>query len=93
MAERSSFFLFESCPFIHLLAQDIIALESWPETRPALEETINDPNVPRHYWRYRVHLTVREMTRSRLLATIQRLVLSSGRCNPDRLPRLYIDDA
>nr|ABK93393.1 unknown [Populus trichocarpa] len=35
--------------------QDLLALKEEYTTRPATEETINDPTNPKHYWRYRVH--------------------------------------
>lgn len=73
--------------------QDLLALETWPVVRPALEETVNDPVVPRHYWRYRMHVTLREMDTPKLLSTVQKLLLSSGRCFHDRLPALHVDDA
>lgn len=33
--------------------QDIFALAPRYATRPTKEETINDPTVTKHYWRYR----------------------------------------
>ena len=35
--------------------------------RPAAEETINDPTNPKHYWRYRMHVTVEELRADRRL--------------------------
>ena len=35
--------------------QDLMALKEEYTTRPAAEETINDPTNPKHYWRYRMH--------------------------------------
>ncbi|CAI9782890.1 unnamed protein product [Fraxinus pennsylvanica] len=32
--------------------QDLVALKEEYTTRPAAEETINDPTNPKHYWRY-----------------------------------------
>lgn len=34
--------------------QDLLALKEEYTTRPAAEETINDPTNPKHYWRYRM---------------------------------------
>lgn len=34
--------------------QDLLALKEEYMTRPAVEETINDPTNPKHYWRYRI---------------------------------------
>ena len=40
--------------------------------RPAAEETINDPTNPKHYWRYRMHVTVEDLCADRsLLADLQ----------------------
>ena len=36
--------------------QDLLALDAEYAKRPALEETINDPTNPKHYWRYRLHV-------------------------------------
>lgn len=36
--------------------QDLLALKEEYTTRPATEETINDPTNPKHYWRYRMCL-------------------------------------
>lgn len=35
--------------------QDLLALKEEYTTRPAAEETINDPTNPKHYWRYRMY--------------------------------------
>ncbi len=35
--------------------------------RPAAEETINDPTNPKHYWRYRMHVTVEDLRADRQL--------------------------
>ncbi|KAM7473214.1 hypothetical protein LguiB_020457 [Lonicera macranthoides] len=34
--------------------QDLLALKEEYMSRPAAEETINDPTNPKHYWRYRM---------------------------------------
>lgn len=39
--------------FSWLHDQDLLALKEEYITRPAVEETINDPTNPKHYWRYR----------------------------------------
>ena len=43
--------------------QDIFALSSRYNKRPAKEETINDPTNPRHYWRYRMHMTLEDLNK------------------------------
>lgn len=35
------------------ICQDLLALKDKYTTRPAKEETINDPTNPKHYWRFR----------------------------------------
>ncbi|RWW24391.1 hypothetical protein GW17_00011320 [Ensete ventricosum] len=60
--------------------QDLLALREEYTTRPAVEETINDPTNPKHYWRYRVHVTLDSLMLDKDLKTIIKdMVLSSGR--------------
>ena len=41
-------------------------------TRPAAEETINDPTNNRHYWRYRMHVCLEDLLEdTSLLASLQ----------------------
>ena len=42
-------------------AQDVMGLSLAYLTRPAAEETINDPTNNRHYWRYRIHVTLEDL--------------------------------
>ncbi|XP_061369933.1 4-alpha-glucanotransferase DPE2 [Gastrolobium bilobum] len=63
--------------------QDLLALKEEYTTRPATEETINDPTNPKHYWRYRVHVTLESLIKDNELKTIIKdLVLWSGRSVP-----------
>uniref|UniRef100_A0A1J3EMA5 4-alpha-glucanotransferase n=1 Tax=Noccaea caerulescens TaxID=107243 RepID=A0A1J3EMA5_NOCCA len=63
--------------------QDMLALKDEYTTRPATEETINDPTNPKHYWRYRVHVTLDSLMKDTdLKSTIKTLVSSSGRSVP-----------
>nr|AAB86444.1 4-alpha-glucanotransferase [Arabidopsis thaliana] len=63
--------------------QDMMALKEEYTTRPATEETINDPTNPKHYWRYRVHVTLDSLLKDTdLKSTIKNLVSSSGRSVP-----------
>ncbi|KAK4481786.1 hypothetical protein RD792_012697 [Penstemon davidsonii] len=63
--------------------QDLLALKENYTTRPAVEETINDPTNPKHYWRYRVHVTVESLLKDKeLMTSIKSLVSSSGRSYP-----------
>ncbi|XP_072996367.1 4-alpha-glucanotransferase DPE2 [Typha latifolia] len=63
--------------------QDLLALKEEYTTRPAVEETINDPTNPKHYWRFRVHVSLESLLDDKdLEATIKDLVSSSGRSYP-----------
>lgn len=63
--------------------QDLLALKKEYTTRPAAEETINDPTNPKHYWRYRVHVTLESLLKDKeLKTTIRELVHCSGRAYP-----------
>ena len=62
-------------------AQDLLALaEEYAATRPAEEETINDPTNNRHYWRFRLHVRLEDLASdSEWLAEIRQLVDEAGR--------------
>ncbi|CAN0907955.1 4-alpha-glucanotransferase DPE2 [Linum grandiflorum] len=63
--------------------QDLLALKEEYTKRPANEETINDPTNPKHYWRYRVHVTLETLMKDKeLKSTIKALVSGSGRSYP-----------
>lgn len=63
--------------------QDLLALKEEYTKRPANEETINDPTNPKHYWRYRVHVTMESLLRDEdLKINIKDLIISSGRSYP-----------
>ncbi|ONK63671.1 uncharacterized protein A4U43_C07F17690 [Asparagus officinalis] len=63
--------------------QDLLALKEEYTTRPAAEETINDPTNPKHYWRFRVHVTIETLLKDEdLKMTIKDLVATSGRSYP-----------
>uniref|UniRef100_A0A803LZX8 4-alpha-glucanotransferase n=1 Tax=Chenopodium quinoa TaxID=63459 RepID=A0A803LZX8_CHEQI len=63
--------------------QDLLALKTDYTTRPATEETINDPTNPKHYWRFRSHVTLETLLKDQELKTaIKDLVRSSGRSYP-----------
>ncbi|KAJ4977566.1 hypothetical protein NE237_008346 [Protea cynaroides] len=63
--------------------QDLLALKEEYTTRPAAEETINNPTNPKHYWRYRVHVTLETLLKDKELEqTILNLVRGSGRSHP-----------
>lgn len=63
--------------------QDLLALKEKYAKRPAAEETINDPSNPKHYWRYRVYVTLETLLKDEeLKKTIRGLVRGSGRSCP-----------
>ncbi|KAL7197782.1 hypothetical protein ACSBR2_020328 [Camellia fascicularis] len=63
--------------------QDLLALKEEYTTRPAAEETINDPTNPKHYWRYRVHVTMESLLKDKeLKSTIKDMIRGSGRSYP-----------
>ncbi|KAG0479077.1 hypothetical protein HPP92_013796 [Vanilla planifolia] len=63
--------------------QDLLALKEEYTSRPAKEETINDPTNPRHYWRYRLHVPLESLLRDEdFKTTIRDLVIGSGRSYP-----------
>uniref|UniRef100_A0A7N0UGE4 4-alpha-glucanotransferase n=1 Tax=Kalanchoe fedtschenkoi TaxID=63787 RepID=A0A7N0UGE4_KALFE len=77
--------------------QDLLALKEEYTSRPATEETINDPTNPKHYWRYRVHVTMESLLDdTELTSEIKDLVQSSGRSCPPVQPEaasVYKDNA
>ncbi|XP_062004208.1 4-alpha-glucanotransferase DPE2 [Rosa rugosa] len=65
--------------------QDLLILKEEYTTRPAKEETINDPTNPKHYWRYRVHVTLEALIKDKeLTSIIKDLVRGSGRSHPGK---------
>lgn len=64
----------------------ILPLQDWLGLDPVLrhpvaaDERINVPKIPRHYWRYRMHLTIEELQEARSFRELVRgLVCDSGR--------------
>lgn len=63
--------------------QDLLALKEEYTKRPSAEETINDPSNPKHYWRFRVHVTMESLAKDRdLKSMIRKLISGSGRSCP-----------
>ena len=60
--------------------QDLIALEeNMRHPRPQAEQ-INDPSNPEHYWRYRMHLSIEELSEAEeFTQSLRELVEESGR--------------
>jgi 4-alpha-glucanotransferase len=62
--------------------QDWLALDGQLRYPVAADERINVPAVPRHYWRYRMHLTIEELwTAADFNQLISGMIGDSGR-NP-----------
>jgi 4-alpha-glucanotransferase len=60
--------------------QDLLALDPEWSNIPAENERINVPSNPNHFWNYRFHLSIEELSRNKSLnQLIQGMVLSSGR--------------
>lgn len=60
--------------------QDILAIDSKLRREEPIEERINVPANPQHYWRYRMHLSLEELLEAnKFNQTVQRLVIESGR--------------
>ena len=58
------------------LLQDLLALSDKYNGRPATEETINDPTVRKHYWRYRCHVDLETLLEDKVFVlNIQRMLL------------------
>ncbi|KAL5707700.1 4-alpha-glucanotransferase [Ranunculus cassubicifolius] len=63
--------------------QDLLALKEEYTERPAIEETINDPTNPKHYWRYRAHVSVETLLEDKeFKLKVRNLVTGSGRSYP-----------
>ncbi|KAJ9519153.1 hypothetical protein QJQ45_007717 [Haematococcus lacustris] len=66
-----------------IMRVDIMALCAKYYDRAAQEEVINDPTNPRHYWRFRLHVSLEELCQdSSLVGVVQDMLISSGRAEP-----------
>lgn len=73
--------------------QDFLALREEYTSRPAKEETINNPTNPKHYWRFRLHVTLENILHDYdLLSTIREMNVSSGRATLSDLPELSMEE-
>ncbi|KAI8466522.1 MAG: cytosolic 4-alpha-glucanotransferase [Monoraphidium minutum] len=80
-----------NCPsaLCMLPIQDVLALVQRYCSRPARDEIINDPTKTKHYWRYRMQVTVEELRDDgELVALLQDLLLLSDRAKISDLPQL-----
>uniref|UniRef100_A0A0D6QV62 4-alpha-glucanotransferase n=1 Tax=Araucaria cunninghamii TaxID=56994 RepID=A0A0D6QV62_ARACU len=65
--------------------QDLQALKEEYSKRPAVDETINDPTNPKHYWRFRVHINLEMLLADEnFQMTIKDLIKNSGRSYPGK---------
>lgn len=58
---------------VTLSVQDLMALSSTYTDRPSMDEVINDPTNSRHYWRYRVHVTLETLLEDSGMATLMQV--------------------
>ena len=60
--------------------QDWISIDSQVRSNKPGDERINNPSNPRHYWRYRMHITLEELLGATWLnTTIKAIIKESGR--------------
>ena len=60
---------------------DLLSMDANLRRQDPREETINVPANPRHYWRYRMHLTVEELLAAKDFNNhLQNMLYHSGRC-------------
>ena len=61
------------------MLQDLLALSDKYNGRPAAQETINDPTVRKHYWRYRCHVNLETLLEDKaFILDIQRMLLGGS---------------
>jgi 4-alpha-glucanotransferase len=64
------------------MLQDWLSIEGDLRETNVNEERINVPANPRHYWRYRMHLTLEQLMKADTLnGKIKRLIQKAGREN------------
>jgi len=60
--------------------QDWLGIDAQLRHPVAAEERINVPAIPRHYWRYRMHLTIEELRNADSFnRDVARLIATCGR--------------
>lgn len=61
--------------------QDILGMSETLRRENPHEERINNPAIPKHYWRYRMHITLEELLKQdEFNAELKEYVTNSGRC-------------
>ncbi|KAL2630387.1 hypothetical protein R1flu_015073 [Riccia fluitans] len=69
--------------------QDFLALKEEYTKRPATEERINDPSNSKHYWRFRLHVTIEKILHDQeLIMIIREMNVKSGRATLTELPEV-----
>ena len=62
------------------LLQDLMAMDGNIRRENPLEERINNPADPNHYWNYRMHITLEELLKQQNFAgEVKSMILESGR--------------
>jgi 4-alpha-glucanotransferase len=60
--------------------QDLLGMNETLRRKDAASEQINDPSNPQHYWRYRFHIPLEELSKHKEFShKVKRLVRQSGR--------------
>jgi 4-alpha-glucanotransferase len=60
--------------------QDLLGVDGDLRRKDAREERINIPANPKHYWRYRMHLTIEELSGEETFnATMRQMLKNAGR--------------
>ena len=63
-----------------LSLQDWFAIDERIRLANADAERINIPSIPKHYWRYRMHMTIEQLMASdEFNANVKEMILQSGR--------------
>ncbi len=64
--------------------QDLLGTDEHLRRKNPQEERINIPAIPKHYWRYRMHLFLEDLIgENNFNAEIKRIISSSGRSKTD----------
>ena len=60
--------------------QDLVAMDEKLRLENPFAEQINEPSNPKHYWRFRFHLSIDELLKAEdFNAMLKELVMLSGR--------------
>ena len=60
--------------------QDLLGMDDQLKMKNPFAEQINEPSNPKHYWRYRLHLSLEDILKNKdFINEIRQLVKKSGR--------------